>query len=61
MKEKYNSRKFLLSLLVILIGTIGLFTGFIAAAEFVSLCVLSLTVYAGSNIWNKKVTNDTTS
>lgn len=54
----YKSRKFLLCLLVLIIGTAGLFTGFLAGAEFVSLCVLSLTIYTGGNVLQKAKVHD---
>ncbi len=53
-KEDYKSRKFILCLLVLIIATVALFTSFLAGAEFVSLCVLALTIYTGGNVIQKR-------
>lgn len=57
-REDFKSRKFILCLLVLAIGTVGLFTGFLTGAQLVSLATLSLTIYAGANVYQKKVTSD---
>ena len=54
-KKDYKSRKFILCLLVIFIGTIGLFTNFLTGAQIVSLFTLALTIYSGANIYQHKI------
>lgn len=55
---KYNSRKFLLCLLVILLASGLLYVGSLTAAVWGAAVGTALTVYCASNVAQKGVVND---
>lgn len=55
---KYNSRKFLLCLLVILLASALLYVGSLTAAVWGAAVGTALTVYCASNVTQKRLLDD---
>lgn len=56
--SRYSSRKFLLTLLVVLLATALRAFGLIDGGMWVTIASLSLTLYLGANVAQKKVISD---
>lgn len=52
---RISSRKFMLAMLIQCVGSAGLFTGKIDGATFVALSGLTLSIYGGLSIGDKKL------
>ena len=50
-----KDRKFRLASFVLIVGAVGLFTGKIDAATFLSLSTLVLSIYRAANVTDKKL------
>ena len=55
MNPRYLSRKFLLTLLIVLLATVLCFVALIDGGMWVTVVSLSLTTYSAANVAQKKV------
>ena len=54
MNERLYSRKFILTVVILLIATVALFTDVLAGAEWVTVSTLVLGIYGGANVMAEK-------
>ena len=57
-KPDHHSRKFILSAVFTVVGSLALLTGIMGGGEFVALATLVLGVYGASNVAEKHVTRE---
>ncbi len=53
----YTSRKFIFAVIIGLIATVALFTGFITGGEWITINTLILGLYSGANVISEKNKN----
>lgn len=53
----YTSRKFILTVIIGLIATVALFTGFLTGGEWITINTLILGIYGGANVLSERNKN----